>query len=184
MIIAAPIMFGGYVLATPLILALYGEEFLPAAPSLQLLFLSLMFLFLNYPLSSLLGAINKQKVNMYFMGVAAFISILANILLIPTYGGVGSAFALFISLALLFMAYITYLHYAIRIPLRKYLYALVKIILLALLMALTVRYIANIFEWWGGLILGAILYPVLLFGTKSITKDEFKNLISGMKGTG
>jgi len=183
MLIAMPLMFGGFVLAKPLMLALYGEEFLPSVLSLKILLLSLLFIFLNYPLSSLLAAINRQRMNMYFMGIAAFLSIVLNSYLIPRFGGAGAASALLISLTVLFIVYIVYIRVRVLQSLRNYCVALVKIVAVAAAMALFVSFISTQVIWWLSLLIGIFVYIVLLAVFKLITLKEFKNIYAGIRIT-
>jgi O-antigen/teichoic acid export membrane protein len=182
MIIALPILMGGFVLAEPMVVALYGTDFIPSAESLKILLLSLLFLFLNYPLSSLLGAINKQKINMYFMGIAAFMSIMLNLFLIPRFGGLGAAWALLISLTFLFAVYIGYIRRVVGISLKKYFTSLLSILLVSLVMAFVVMQGELITTWWISMILGFIVYVFLLFMFKHITRKDIERLYNGMKG--
>lgn len=183
MLIALPLMLGGFVLAQPMILALYGEEFLPSTGSLQLLLMSLLFLFLNYPLSSLLGAIDRQKVNMYFMGGAACMSVLLNILFIPLFGGIGAALALFISLMVLFFTYIYYIRVIVRLSLLHYFVSLMKVLFVSIIMAGVAWFADEYVTWWLAMLVAAGVYGMLIFGLKFLTMNDIKLLYTGMKGS-
>ena len=182
MLIALPIMFGGFALAKPMVLSLYGVEFLPAAGSLQLLLLSLLFLFLNYPLSSLLGAINKQRINMYFMGGAALLSIILNFIFVPIFGGVGAALALFVSLSLLFLAYIVYIGRVEKLMLSRYFILLGRVTIVAFLTGIAAHWGLDAVPWWASLMIAGGMYTIFIFGLRFITMDEVRGIITGMKG--
>ena len=91
--IAIPLAIGGIVLGKPIIKFIFGETYLPAAASFQILIAAL---FINFPgaiLSNLLMAYNQQRrlINYVIAGSAS--NVILNALLIPPFGIVGSAIA-------------------------------------------------------------------------------------------
>lgn len=104
MIAVVPLSVGGAILAKPIILFFYGAEFAPAILPLQILMLGLTFIFLNFPLGSLLNSCNRQVTNTVLVGVTMLLNVALNIWLIPRYGFVGAAAAFFCSHAFLFAA--------------------------------------------------------------------------------
>lgn len=103
-IIVMPISIGVAVLAEPIILSLYGGEYLPAILPLQILMLGLFFVFMNFPIGSLLNGCNRQVANTKLVGVTMIINLILNILLIPTYSFVGASVAFLVSHSFLFFA--------------------------------------------------------------------------------
>ena len=182
MLISVPIMLGGFALAQPMVVSLYGDDFSPATGSLQVLLLSLVFLFLNYPLSSLLGAINRQKINMYFMGAAALSSIVLNLIFIPKYGGVGASLALFFSLTGLFLLYVCYIHRVVSFSLSSYFRSLRKVFYISFIMTAVVIIVTAISNWFIGLVIGIAFYITAALITKLINKDDILQLYRGLKG--
>jgi len=102
MILALPISFGVIALADQVINKIYGPAFAPSILPLQILISSLVFIFLNYPVGSLLNACDRQSRNTFNMGIAMVVNIILNITLIPGYNFVGASIASIISSALLF----------------------------------------------------------------------------------
>ncbi|HLP86299.1 MAG TPA: flippase [Candidatus Paceibacterota bacterium] len=90
---ALPITVGGIIIASPLINVLYGHEYIGAVPTFQLLLLTLIPIFPGVILSSTLLALDKQKIFIKTSIIGATINMTFNLLLIPTYGIVGSAIA-------------------------------------------------------------------------------------------
>ncbi|MBU4375673.1 flippase [Patescibacteria group bacterium] len=89
-IISLPISAGIIALADKIILLFkpeYGEAILP----LRIIMCSLVFIFLNFPVGSLLNACDKQKINTANMGAALLLSVIMNIFLIPLYGTAGAS---------------------------------------------------------------------------------------------
>lgn len=90
-----PLACGIAVLARPLILAIYGQEFVGAVMPLQILIFSLIFAFLYWPVGSLLNACDRQGRNTVALGITMVSNMLLNVWLIPRHGAVGAAYAAF-----------------------------------------------------------------------------------------
>lgn len=103
MLLAIPLVFGLLILAKPIILFIYGQDFLPAVPSLMILSLSIPFMFLDYIIAGLLNAADKQKLNTLIHGIGAAIFILLNLFLIPRFYHLGAALSVLIGFFLLFL---------------------------------------------------------------------------------
>ncbi len=86
MLTVIPLVVGGHLVATQLIVLIAGEEFATAGPVLELLILALLGVFLGTLFGHLVVAINKQKVMTWGYVAVAIISIAGYYLLIPPYG--------------------------------------------------------------------------------------------------
>jgi len=187
--LSIPIVVGGVILAYPIIFIISKEDFLSRVSegfygsdiALQILIFALLFQFLNVLFAFILIAVNKQMKLLYINGIGALFNIIANLLVIPTYGFIGAATTSVISeFIILIGTYILakrYLDFTIR-P-----YKLLTIIFSALMMGLAVRglqpityqYIQN----WNVILLvpiGAAIYIGMLFATKTVDKDMLKLL--------
>ncbi len=105
-VIALPIAAGVWVLAPEFIYLMYGAEFLPTADALQVLIVALPFIFLAFPVGSLLNACNKQTINTVNTGITMAVNIILNLILIPLMGDkayLGSAIAVLVSSLTLFV---------------------------------------------------------------------------------
>lgn len=91
-LIAFPLAVGIALVAQQIIATFYNEQYSGAVPILQLLCVSLVFVFLYFPLGALLAATNQQQKNTAIYGIAAAISIVGNSMLIQQYGPLGAAF--------------------------------------------------------------------------------------------
>lgn len=69
---------------------LYGPDYSGSAALLAMLAAVIPFLFLNYGLTHLLIAIRQEKFNVLFFGVALFVNVSANLVLIPLWGSIGA----------------------------------------------------------------------------------------------
>jgi O-antigen/teichoic acid export membrane protein len=100
---AAAILFIG---AGPIIWLLYGPAFAGAAESLRVLGPATVFLCLNYIYGAALTSVGREWAQMGITVLALLLNVLLNVLWIPTYGGVGAAFATLVSaLAYLLLAH-------------------------------------------------------------------------------
>ncbi|MCX6785582.1 MAG: flippase [Candidatus Komeilibacteria bacterium] len=101
-IIAVPISLGVIALARPLMIRIYTSQYEPSILPLQILIVTLVFLFLNFPLGSLLNACNRQTRNTVHIGIVMVVNIILNFLLIPRFSYIGAAIASSLSTLLMF----------------------------------------------------------------------------------
>lgn len=100
-IISLPIVFGVIVLADKIVL-LFKSDYSAAALPLRISIISLLFIFLNFPIGSLLNACDAQKKNTRNMIIGAVFSVLLNLVLIPHYQATGAALVVVLSNLLIF----------------------------------------------------------------------------------
>lgn len=94
---ALPLLAGGLVVGIPLTLFLFGGAFIDAALPLQILLLTLPFVFAGTIMGNAIFACHKQKVFVVAFGSGAIANVILDLLLIPKYGVGGSAVATLIS---------------------------------------------------------------------------------------
>ena len=92
LLLATPISVGAFIMA-PTIIDLAFPDFPASTSALRIFMVSVIFLFINYPIGNLLNAANKQTTNTVNMGIALVVNIIINILLIPQYTYNGAAVA-------------------------------------------------------------------------------------------
>ncbi len=98
MVIAAlPITTGLILLPERIILQVYSASFKNSIIALQILAVSLVFVFVNYLMGYLLNAIDKQKVFTAIAGITTAFNVILNLALIPAYSYKGAAAATLIS---------------------------------------------------------------------------------------
>jgi O-antigen/teichoic acid export membrane protein len=90
LIISLPISVGVITLADKIML-IFKPEYMNAVVSLQIVMASLVFVFLNFPIGSLLNACDRQKINMINMGITLIASVTLNFLLIPKFHIIGAS---------------------------------------------------------------------------------------------
>ncbi len=177
-----PIVVGGFILATPIIniissehyLTDYSTGYLGSDLAFKILIFALLFQFLSVLFSFILISKSQQKKLLYINATCAILNLITNIIFIPHYGFVGAAITsvfceLFIFLATYFVAKRT-LDFQLNLK------NLLKIILSALLMGLTVYYLQTPIQKLFGLY-GTILL-IFLGGTIYISSLYFTNVIN------
>jgi O-antigen/teichoic acid export membrane protein len=94
-----PLAVGITLSATPVIRLVYGSDFLPAVPALQILVWAEVFMIMYFITSKVLLSANRQRMDLLFTAVMAVSNLSLNLLLIPRYGIVGAAIAALASYA-------------------------------------------------------------------------------------
>lgn len=101
--VAFPLAIGGIVLGTPIIMLLFGVEYLPGVLTFQIFCATLLINFPGAILGNLILAHNQQRVLFKYLALGAFTNVFFDVLFIPRYGIAGSAVATFISQAIYFI---------------------------------------------------------------------------------
>jgi len=102
LLLSLPMSFGIFVISEPVILKLYGPEYIPSIIALKILSFSLVFVFASYLTGTLLNSINKQKIQTGLVFCAWILSIIFNLIFIPIFGIYGAAVTLVATNAVLF----------------------------------------------------------------------------------
>ncbi len=102
-LIVAPLVVGVMVLAKEAVVFVYGPDYLGSVMPLVVMIPTLIFIFLDFPIGSLLNGTDRQMTQTKLMGMAVLISVALNVILIPTYGVMGVAIASLVSHAALFI---------------------------------------------------------------------------------
>lgn len=90
---SAPIAVVLYMAATPIILLLFGPNYLPGVPVMRVLALAVPFLFLFYGMKTILEAKNQQRRLYFVVLVGLTVALGANTLFVAPMGAVGAAWA-------------------------------------------------------------------------------------------
>lgn len=84
------VLFAG-ILAKPVVLLLYGQEFLPSVPAFIYLLPAIVAMSINTIFMNYFAALGMPMITVYSPGVAALANILLNLWLIPAYGIIGAS---------------------------------------------------------------------------------------------
>lgn len=190
-ILALPLLFGGIVLAKPLVAVLASDEYISSGgfngiggipgsdTALTIVLFGMTFIFLHYVFGYSLVALGKQNVLLKINAVAAFTNITLNIILIPKLSFIGvsisAVVAEFIIFTLGFFALKKHLSFTPKF------WLFIKTLFCALVMGLTVYFIDTPLRQVFGLKslfllipIGGIIYIGFLILTKTITPEMLK----------
>lgn len=179
-IISLPIIVGGVVLGNKIIL-LFKDGFQEALWPLRISIIALFFIFINFPIGSLLNACDRQKRNTWNMGIVMIASLILNLILIPRFQAIGASITVLATNALMTFLGIIWVKKIIPYRLRKNMAVFLKALLAASVMGLA--------AFWGGqylnifivTILGGIIYFGLLFLFKAFKKADLASIIKSFK---
>jgi len=178
--ISLPMVIGLNILSAPVILLFSGEKYIPAIPVMQLMNPIILILSLsNFIGSQVFIPLNKEKLTIRAVTIAALVNFTLNFLLIPKYNAYGAAIATVTAEVCVCILQI----FAARkyINLKQMLKELLKYSLATLVMGIFVFLISSHInnEFANVLLcssLGAFIYAIILF----VLKDElFINIIMG-----
>lgn len=161
-IISLPIIIGAIVLADKIVL-LFKEGYAGAAWPLRISIISLFFIFVNFPIGSLLNACDEQRKNTRNIALVTIISIAMNFLIIPHWQALGASFTVLATNILMFFLGLSVVKKIINYRINKNLAILGKALGASIIMGALImlgKIYLNIFITT---ILGAIIYFIALF---------------------
>jgi O-antigen/teichoic acid export membrane protein len=179
-IISLPIIAGIFLLADKIILLFkdgYGSSVLP----LKIAIFSLFFIFLNFPIGSLLNACDRQKVNTFNMIKTAVLSVALNLILIPHYQAAGAAMAVLISNAFMFVLGVRAVKGIMPYDWRKNLSLLIKTMLASLVMAGFIVLTRATWSFFLVAVLSAVLYFLFLYIFKGYSREDVRSIFKSFK---
>ncbi len=182
-IIALPVSLGVIALAEPLMLRVYTSEYQPSILPLQILIVSLVFLFLNFPLGSLLNACNRQTRNTVNIGVVMVVNVILNLLLIPRFSYLGAAAASSLSTLLMFVLQMLVARQIISLNLRYLTVKFAAILGAGLAMYFILLYLLNFINFIILIPVGALVYFIVLSLFKGFTKEDLSIIRQSFKRT-
>ena len=176
MLVALPLVAGMVSLAHPLIVTFYKTQYLPSVPIMMILAWCLIPSFLDYPVGALLNASHKQNIQTAFMGLIMVLSIVLNLLLIPHFGAIASAYAALIGNSTLFIGGLCYAAKLADIPWKKLAASAARIGASALAMALIVELTEGRIKLYLSVALGVAVYALGLFLTRELGRKDIEHL--------
>jgi O-antigen/teichoic acid export membrane protein len=179
-IISLPLSVATLLMAADLIRLIYGQDLATAVPALQIMSVSLVFIFLSTLNNRLLIVYERQGRIARFLGITVLQNILINLLLVPRLGAVGASIARFGSSFTLYLL----VAWAVRefIPGVQFWRYSWRPLLSAFLMGLIIWWIADLGIWWQTVIGGlSYMAGLLLLGTLSTSEKEAVQLFVKQK---
>lgn len=171
-VISVFIFVYGLLFADKIILIIYGNGYLPSIIALQVLIFVIPVIFLTYLFGNLLAAMNKQRLVTIVASANALLNIALNLILIPKYSYIGASIATILTECVGFILMFGYIsRYFSRISITQ---NIIKPIFSGLITAIIIYFLKTQLNWIVVGILGIIVYILVLYLLKIITKEDIE----------
>lgn len=167
-----PICVGTTLIADKIILLIYDQSYRGSITALQILIWALFFASINYHLTSVLLATNRQRMTCFSMAISVIVNVLLNLILIPNFSYNGASIATVISELTQMTLNFYFVSEKLSIPpLGK---ILIKPLASCLIMGTFVYSLNNLINVnvFFVILVAVAIYPIMLFGLKTFSKDE------------
>ena len=160
----------GFIFSDKIILIIYGTAYIPSIAALQTLIFVIPIIFITNLFGNLIGAINRQRILIIITGISALFNVVLNLILIPKFSYIGASIATVVTEGLVFILMISYISkYFLRISINE---NISKTIIPGILTFALIYYLKMNINWILAAILGVLVYGLLLFIFKIITKED------------
>jgi len=179
-IISLPIIFGTIMLADKIVL-IFKSDYAEAVLPLQITITALFFIFVNFPIGSLLNACDRQRRNTFNMFIVMVASIGLNLILIPIFKTIGASITVLLTNFLMFVLGIVWVKKIIVYSPRKNLVVFAKALAASLIMSLAVF----ILKPWINILLitgvAMLIYFSLIYLLGGFRKADILYIIASFK---
>ncbi len=179
-IISLPIIFGTIMLADEIV-SVFKHDYSEAVLPLQITILALFFIFVNFPIGSLLNACDKQRRNTFNMLIVTLVSIGLNLLLIPIFKATGASFTVLLTNVLMFVLGIVWVKRIIVYSPKKNLIVFTKSLLAAVIMAVGIFYLKPWCNIFIVTLVAMILYFALIYLLGGFQKADILYIIKSFR---
>ncbi len=180
MLISVPLSIGVFVLADKIIL-IFSDAYQGAVWPLKISILSLVFIFINFPIGSLLNACDRQSRNTRNMLVVLVSAVILNLILIPRFQAVGASIVVLFSSFLLVILGFMECRKIISYNFKKNLINFSKILLASFLMALFVLFLKEELNILLLIVLAVLIYFSAIFLLGGFKKADLVYIINSFK---
>jgi len=181
-IISLPVIVGTIVLTDKIVL-LFKAGYGGAALPLQICMISLLFIFLCFPIGALLNACDAQRVNTAIMAVVLVVSVAMNVLLIPRWQAVGASVTVLVTNFLAFALGLWAVKRIIVYRSGKNLLMLAKVALASVIMGAVVWFGRGYLNVFVVTAIGAILYFLILFAIGGFSRADIESILRSFRRT-
>ncbi|MCU0680338.1 MAG: flippase [Planctomycetes bacterium] len=179
-IISLPIIFGIFLLADKVVLV-FKADYIEAIWPLKISIIALFFIFLNFPIGSLLNACDRQARNTWNMVWATILSVIMNVILIPHYQALGASITALVSSFFIFILGMYWSSKLINYSFKKNLKILLKALGASLAMVLVILPLKNSLNFFLVSAIGALAYFLILFLFKGIRREDVFSIIRSFR---
>ncbi|MDI3496034.1 MAG: hypothetical protein PWQ35_55 [Patescibacteria group bacterium] len=178
-IISWPIIIGTFLLADKIIM-IFKDGYEGAVLPLRISIFALFFIFLNFPIGSLLNACDRPKRNTMNMIIAALFSLVLNLFLIPRWQVVGASISVLLSNILMFVLGLAVVPKIMKYNFKDNLLIFAKVLVATFFMGVFIIFSTNILSLWFIIPLSAVIYFVLLYLVKGIAIVDIKSVLKSL----
>lgn len=144
LLIYIPACVGLMLVAEPMVDIIFGERYSGAIPVIQVMSVYIVFTAVSVLTSSGLDFLGRARIRSILRTVTTVLNIVLNIILIPLMGVVGAAIATVVTFGLYTLGSVIVMHNELSFKFRKLVTHLLKIVIIAGLMAAAVFYLSEI----------------------------------------
>lgn len=174
-IIGLPLISGGLILASPLMVFFAGQDFIASGPVLKILIVATVLIFFGTLFNYFIVAIDQQRKILKYFIITSILSVIGYLILIPLYSYYGAAWMTVGSEA--FMALMSFWLGWRLTKIGLSLKIFIKIIPASLIMVLVIFFLKS-FPLIPLILIGIIIYGVLLILFKAVRIDFIKSLFA------
>jgi len=177
LLVSLPFVVIILLLSQDIIVSFFRSEYLNSVLPLKILIFGVVFAFLNFIFGAVLNACDRQKTQTALIGIMMVVNIILNLLLIPKFGAVGASLAaLFANLGLSALSLIFIVKF------NKFDFNFLNKMFIQLFLTIIVMYfgvwiVDKYFGFILALVCGLITYMIMLFVTKTITKNQILEMM-------
>jgi O-antigen/teichoic acid export membrane protein len=172
LILGVPIGVGTTILASKIILLIFGVEYVNSVIALQILVWSMVFIFVNGVFGQLFNSVNKQLVATSIIIGGALLNVVLNVILIPRYSLTGASISTVITVSIGFLInYIWSSRIGHGLSVKNTLGIIMRVSVASAVMGLPVYYFQN-FYILALVPLAALLYFGVLYIIGGIDKED------------
>jgi O-antigen/teichoic acid export membrane protein len=176
-LIAIPISLAVFLLSDQILL-IFKNDFFGASAPLRISILALIFIFLNFPVGSLLNAANYQARNTRNMLITLITSIILNLIFIPRWQALGASVVVLISNALMLILGLIEVKKIIPYSWKDNLKVFIRIIFSALVMGVFLSLLKDHINLFLLIIVAGLLYFLVLFLVGGIKKSDLNYILN------
>lgn len=180
LILSMPIMIGTVVLAEKIVL-IFREGFSEAAWPLQVVMVSLPFMFLGFPVGALLNACDQQKRNTWNIAITSIASAALNFYLIPKLGVLGACVTnLVTSILMLALGWWVAARITVIRP-KVFVLMFARVLGAGALMGLIVYAVRDLMPIGAAITIGAAAYAAGLYLFRGFSRADIESILASLK---
>lgn len=178
-IISLPLAIGGWVAADQLVL-IFSDGYAEAIWPLKICLMALPFMFVGYPVGSLLNACDRQRVNTRNMLIVLLVSVVMNLLLIPRLGVVGASLTVLLT-SILMVILGSWQVRPILGQSPRLIGRLAKVLAAAVIMGLIIWQLKALLNIFILVALGGLIYGLVLFLVGALHWSDLASIVGSFR---